>query len=116
MNKLLDAVHVALSSVWANKLRSIMMVAGNVVAVTSIIAVVSLIRGMDAYVSDAIIGEVGAGTFRVERVGFVTDEDEADRAYRRNPIVTMADLRAIASYSERIDRVITETGGPANLT
>jgi putative ABC transport system permease protein len=116
MNPLLDAVRVALSSVWTNKLRSLMMVAGNVVAVTSIIAVVSLIRGMDTYVANAIIGEVGAGTFRVERVGFITDEEEAERAWRRNPIVTMADLRAIASYSDRIDRVMAETGGPANLT
>jgi putative ABC transport system permease protein len=116
MNQLLDAVRVALSSVWTYKLRSLMMVAGNVVAVTSIIAVVSLIRGMDTYVANAIIGEVGAGTFRVERVGFITDEEEAERAWRRNPIVTMTDLRAIATYSDRIDTVMAETGGPANLT
>ena len=116
MNKLTDAVTVALSSVWSNKLRSLMMVLGNVVAVTSIIAVVSLIRGMDTYVANAIIGEVGAGTFRVERVGFVTDEDEAERAWRRNPIVTMADLRAIATYSDRIDTVMAESGSAANLT
>jgi len=116
MNQLLDAVRVALSSVWANKLRSIMMVAGNVVAVTSIIAVVSLIRGMDTYVADAIIGEVGAGTFRVERVGFITDEEESERAWRRNPIVTLADLRAIETYSDRIASVMAEAGGPANLT
>ena len=116
MNKLLDAIRVALSSVWSNKLRSLMMVAGNVVAVTSIIAVVSLIRGMDTYVASAIVGEVGAGTFRVERIGFVTDEDEAERAWRRNPIVTLADLRAIEAFSDRITAVMAETGGPANLT
>ena len=116
MNKLLDAVTVALSSVWSNKLRSLMMILGNVVAVTSIIAVVSLIRGMDTYVASAIIGEVGAGTFRVERVGFVTDEEEAERAWRRNPVVTMADLRAIATYSDRIDTVMAESSGPANLS
>jgi putative ABC transport system permease protein len=116
MNKFLDAVTVALSSVWTNKLRSLMMILGNVVAVTSIIAVVSLIRGMDTYVASAIIGEVGAGTFRVERVGFVTDEEEAERAWRRNPIVTMADLRAVATYSDRIDTVMAESGSAANLT
>jgi putative ABC transport system permease protein len=116
MNQLLDAVTVALSSVWTNKLRSLMMVLGNVVAVTSIIAVVSLIRGMDTYVANAIIGEVGAGTFRIERIGFVTDEEEAERAWRRNPIVTMADLQAVADYSDRIDSVMAETGGAANLT
>ena len=116
MNKLLDAVRVALSSVWTNKLRSLMMVLGNVVAVTSIIAVVSLIRGMDTYVASAIIGEVGAGTFRIERVGFVTDEDEAERMWRRNPQVTMADLRAVQSFSDRIDAVMAETGGGASIT
>ena len=116
MNKFFDALGVALSSVWANKLRSIMMIAGNVVAVTSIIAVVSLIRGMDTYVASAIVGEVGAGTFRIERVGFVTDEEEAERAWRRNPIVTIADLRAIETYSDRIAAVMAESGGPANLT
>ena len=116
MNKLLDAVKVALASVWTNKLRSLMMVLGNVVAVTSIIAVVSLIRGMDTYVASAIIGEVGAGTFRIERVGFVTDEEAAERAWRRNPIVTMADLRAVASYSDRIETVMAEATSPANLS
>lgn len=116
MNKLLDAVGVALSSVWTNKLRSFMMVLGNVVAVTSIIAVVSLIRGMDTYVSDAIIGEVGAGTFKVIRVGFITDEEEEQRARRRNPVVTLADMRAIRSYSELVDAVMSEAGAGANLT
>ena len=116
MNKFLDAVSVALSSIWSNKLRSLMMVLGNIVAVTSIIAVVSLIRGMDTYVAAAIVGEVGAGTFRVERIGFITDEEEEQRARRRNPIVTLADMRAIQSFSDRIDRVMAEAGSASNLT
>jgi putative ABC transport system permease protein len=116
MNKLLDAVSVALSSVWTNKLRSFMMVLGNVVAVTSIIAVVSLIRGMDIYVSNAIIGEVGAGTFKVMRVGFVTNEDDEERARRRNPIVTLADMGAIDEYSDLVDAVMAESASRANIS
>jgi putative ABC transport system permease protein len=116
MNQLLDAVSVALSSVWTNKLRSLMMVLGNVVAVTSIIAVVSLIRGMDTYVADAIVGEVGAGTFRVERLGLITDEEEEERARRRNPIVTVADMQAIRDFSDRVEAVMAEVGSGANLT
>ena len=115
MNKFLDAVVVALSSVWTNKLRSFMMVLGNVVAVTSIIAVVSLIRGMDTYVANAIVGEVGAGTFRVERVGFVTSEEEEERARRRNPDVTLADMQAISAFSDRIDAVMAETTSSAPI-
>ncbi len=116
MNQFLDAIGVALSSVWTNKLRSFMMVLGNVVAVTSIIAVVSLIRGMDSYVSNAIVGEVGAGTFQVERVGFVTNEEEEQRARRRNPIITLADMRAISEFSENISAVMAEMGSGANIS
>jgi putative ABC transport system permease protein len=116
MNKLLDAIGVALSSVWTNKLRSFMMILGNVVAVTSIIAVVSLIRGMDTYVSNAIIGEVGAGTFKVLRVGFVTDEDEEERARRRNPAVTLTDMEAIGEYSDLVDAVMAESGAGGNVS
>ena len=61
MNQIVDAVKIALASIWANKLRSFMMVLGNIVAVMSIIAVVSLIQGMNGYVGDAILSDVGAG-------------------------------------------------------
>ncbi len=43
-----DAAGVALSAIWASKLRSLMTVLGNIVAVTSIVAVVSLIQGLNA--------------------------------------------------------------------
>jgi putative ABC transport system permease protein len=92
------------------------MILGNVVAVTSIIAVVSLIRGMDTYVSNAIIGEVGAGTFKVMRVGFVTDEEQEERARRRNPTVTLSDMRAIDAYSDLVDAVMAESGAGANIS
>jgi putative ABC transport system permease protein len=107
---------LALSSVWANKLRSFMMVLGNIVAVTSIIAVVSLVQGMDTYVADAIIKEVGVGTFRIERVGFVTEREEVDRALRRNPDVTMVDVKAVANFSPAIDAVMAESSDGANIT
>ena len=116
MNQFLDSIGVALSSVWSNKLRSFMMVLGNVVAVTSIIAVVSLIRGMDTYVANAIVGEVGAGTFQVERVGFVTNEEDEQRARRRNPIVTQKDMRAISEFSTNVSAVMAEMRSGTNIT
>ena len=54
MNKYLDAAGIALSAIWGAKLRSLMTVLGNIVAVMSIIAVVSLIQGMNVYVTEAI--------------------------------------------------------------
>src|SRR5436190_10354497 len=115
MTQIFESVMLALSSVWANKLRSFMMVLGNIVAVTSIIAVVSLIQGMDKYVSDAIIKDVGAGTFRIEKIGFITDEEEQQKAWRRNPDVTMLDARAVETFSPTIDAVMAESGANANV-
>ena len=50
MSPLLDSILIALRAIWANKLRSFMTVLGNIVAVTSIITVVSLIQGLNATV------------------------------------------------------------------
>jgi putative ABC transport system permease protein len=117
MTQILDAIGIALSSIWVNKIRSIMMVLGNIVAVTSIIAVVSLLQGMNTYVSDAIMKDVGVGTFKVDKVGVVTDEDEERIAWRRNPDVTMLDARAIESFDQQlIDAVMAESYARANIT
>jgi putative ABC transport system permease protein len=116
MTAIFDAVTLALSSIWAHKLRSFMMVLGNIVAVTSIIAVVSLIQGMDTYVTNAILRDVGVGTFKIDKVGFVTDEEEEQRAWRRNPDVTVRDVRAVESFSDTISAVMAEAGARANIS
>ena len=41
----LEAILLALGAIWAHKLQSLLTVLGNIVAVTSIIAVVTLIQG-----------------------------------------------------------------------
>jgi len=115
MNQLLDAIAIALSAIWANKLRSFMMVLGNIVAVTSIIAVVSLIQGMNSYVSDAIVRDVGIGTFRLDREGVITSQADWERAMRR-PRVTLDEARAIRSWSPLISSVMAELGGQTTVT
>ena len=52
-----EGVHVAFRSLWAYKLRTFLTVLGNIVAVTSVIAVVSLIDGMDLFVRQEIADE-----------------------------------------------------------
>jgi len=114
MNQLFDAIGIAISAIWANKLRSFMMVLGNIVAVTSIIAVVSLIQGMNSYVSDAIVRDVGVGTFRVDREGVITSQAEWERAMRR-PKITLDEARAIRSFSPLISSVMAEMGGQTKI-
>jgi putative ABC transport system permease protein len=114
MNQFLDAITIAITSIWANKLRSFMMVLGNIVAVTSIIAVVSLIQGMNSYVSDAIVRDVGIGTFRVDREGVITSQADWEKAMRR-PKITLDEARAIRSFSPLISSVMAELGGQTNV-
>ena len=117
MHQFLEAASIALHAIWANKLKSFLTVLGNIVAVTSIIAVVSLLQGMNNYVSDAIMKDVGAGTFKVDKIGVITDDEEERIAWRRNPDVTMLDARAIESFdSQLIDAVMAESYARANVT
>ena len=74
-----------------------MTVLGNIVAVTSIIAVVSLIQGLNAAVQDAILSQAGADSFSVQQFPMAFSEDEFDRM-RGNPRITAADADAIKRY------------------
>ena len=106
MSKIFEAIRLALDSVWSHKLRSLLTVLGNIVAVTSIIAVVALIRGMNAKVSDVIVSEAGADAFMIQRVGIIADEDEAERARRLNPRITVRDADAIRRLSTGVSAVM----------
>ena len=51
MSQIFESMKLALSSIWANKLRSLLTLLGNIVAVSSIITVVSLITGVNGAVT-----------------------------------------------------------------
>ncbi|MCR4373931.1 MAG: ABC transporter permease [Acidobacteria bacterium] len=105
MGQFLEAASIALQAIWSNKLRSFLTVLGNIVAVTSIIAVVSLVQGLNASVSDSITSQVGADTFMVRRTGPTRTEEEQLRA-AGNPRVTLDDAAAIRAASPRIQLVM----------
>jgi len=84
MNKLFESALIALAAIWAAKLRSLMTVLGNIVAVTSIIAVVSLIQGLNASVKDAILNQAGADSFNIQQFPVTRSDDEFERV-RNNP-------------------------------
>jgi putative ABC transport system permease protein len=110
-----EAVVLALGAIWANKLRSFLTVLGNIVAVTSIIAVVSLIQGMNAMVSDAIVSRVGGDAFAIERTGVTRTDDELERV-RSNPLVTLKDAEAIRRHATLVDTVMARANAQGNLT
>src|SRR5918912_1344870 len=101
MNQFIEAAMIALGAIWANKLRSFLTVLGNIVAVTSIIAVVSLVQGMNTYVSDAIVSGVGADNFTIQRMPIIRTAEDEERV-RNNPRVRMEEGTAVRKFSENI--------------
>ncbi len=116
MNQLFESAKIALAAIWASKLRSFMTVLGNIVAVTSIIAVVSLIQGLNASVKQAILNQAGADSFSIQRYPITRSDDEFDKV-RSNPVITLNDLRAIRRYDpDGIEAVMADNQANARIT
>ena len=115
MNQLLDSAGIALAAIWSAKLRSLMTVLGNIVAVTSIIAVVSLIQGLNASVKDAILSQAGADSFGVQQFPRTFSEEESDRN-RYNPRLTAADAQSIKRHSPLASAVMLESSASARMS
>src|SRR5438034_5676418 len=115
MTKFLESAAMALSAIWAAKLRSFMTVLGNIVAVTSIIAVVSLIEGLNASVKQAILNQAGADSFSIQQFPITRSDEERDK-FRNNPRITAQDARAIVRYGDTISAVMLESTGSTRVT
>ncbi len=115
MQQFLEAAGIALQAIWANKLRSLLTVLGNIVAVTSIIAVVSLVQGLNASVQEAIQSQFAPDAFTVSsQPTRVSTEEERLRAMS-NPRLTMAEADAIRASSPRIGMVMAESRASAEM-
>jgi putative ABC transport system permease protein len=107
VSQIFESVRLALASIWANKLRSMLTLLGNIVAVSSIITVVALITGVNAAVTDAIVSDLGADSFTIQRMGITQNEDDFERM-RNNPLVTMQDADAIKRFATSVQSIMAQ--------
>src|SRR5262245_56811629 len=115
MNKFVESALIALDAIWTAKLRSFMTVHGNIVAVTSNIAVVSLIQGLNASVKTAILNQAGADSFNIQQFPITRSDEEFDKV-RGNPRILLADLRAIRRYSDLAGAFMADAGAGGRIT
>jgi putative ABC transport system permease protein len=92
--KFLEAIMLALQSLWANKLRSILTLLGVVIAVASLIMVVTLTNGAKAFVTNKV-NAYGGSVVTVSKMPqtFMTIEEYLSFQKRRD--VTFDDYRTI---------------------
>ncbi len=90
-----EAIRIALLSLWANKLRSILTLLGVVIGVAAVIAVVTFVNGINGYVAEKIFN-LGANSFIISKQpNVVTDVDEFIEANKHKDL-TMDEYRAVA--------------------
>src|SRR6267143_2954981 len=94
-----DAIRLAFQTIRAQKLKSVFSIVGVFIGVMFLIAVVSVVQGMNRYMTDKFAGTIlGVNTFRLRQfpdvqLGNVTDSTW--RVCRRRPRVTYEDAQAV---------------------
>ncbi|HUP19239.1 MAG TPA: ABC transporter permease [Gemmatimonadota bacterium] len=103
-----EALVSALQSLRANKLRAFLTLLGIIVAVTSIIAVVTVIQGLNSKVTEVITGR-GSDVFILDRIG-TSDifNPQAMLEAQRRPELTEDDAEALASQGVNLLYVAAE--------
>jgi putative ABC transport system permease protein len=91
-----EAFRIAVQSLWANKLRSVLTLLGVVIGVASVIAVVTLVNGANTYVATKI-NKQGADVFTIsQQPAFITDYNEYLRDQKRK-VISLDEYRTVQS-------------------
>jgi putative ABC transport system permease protein len=89
-----EAIRIALLSLWANKLRSVLTLLGVVIGVAAVIAVVTFVNGINGYVAEKVFN-LGADVFIISKMpNVITDADQFIEGNKRKDI-TMEHYQAI---------------------
>jgi putative ABC transport system permease protein len=96
----IEAVRIALQSLWANKLRSVLTLLGVVMGVAAVIAVVTFVNGINGYFAEKVFN-LGADVFIVFKVSpAVTNVDHYLEGEKRKDL-TMEDYQAVLEACKR---------------
>src|SRR5215510_4908569 len=95
--KFLESVTLALSAIFAHKLRSFLTLLGIIFGVATVIVVVSLIEGFNKYFNDKI-ADLGSNAFVVNKMGIVTSLQEWMERNKKNKDIKLDDFHAIKEH------------------
>jgi putative ABC transport system permease protein len=103
-----ETMRLALDALRAHKLRSFLTLLGVILAVTTLVSVMSVIAGLNLYIADRV-ANLGANVFVIDRFGIITSRDEWVKAQKR-PLITLEEFerfrdssrlaKAVAGYDQ----------------
>src|SRR5450432_4381126 len=88
-----ETFRLALDALRAHKLRSFLTLLGVILAVLTLVTVMSVVAGLNFYVADRV-ANLGANVFLVDRFGIITSQDAWIKAQKR-PLVTLEEYERL---------------------
>ena len=98
-----STIWLAMDTLRAHKLRSFLTLLGVILAVSTLVGVMSVIEGLNLWVSEKV-ANLGAGVFGVDRFGVITSFEAWVKAQKRPP-VRMEEYEALRDGMEMAQRV-----------
>src|ERR1700683_2269048 len=109
--ELTEAVKIALQSLWANKLRSILTLMGVMIGVAAVIMVITLVNGANQFVATKVYG-YGADVFPPSKHPAVTFTSAEYNKYQKRKDLKIDDYREVAAKCKDC----ASTGAMASVT
>jgi putative ABC transport system permease protein len=89
-----EAIAIAIASVKANKLRSVLTILGVVIGIASVIAVVAITDGLDRYMADKVLA-LGTKSFTVQKFPDIVVSFEQFREFNKRKDLVLRDIELI---------------------
>jgi len=91
-----EAIKIALQSLWANKLRSILTLMGVMIGVAAVIMVITLVNGANQFVATKVYG-YGADVFTASKQPSVVFSDAERNKFQKRKDLKIDDYREVAA-------------------
>ena len=101
-----ETLKLSLDALRAHKLRSFLTLLGVILAVTTLVVVMSVISGLNLYVADRV-ANLGANVFIVDRFGIITSQDQWVKAQKR-PLLTLEEFERLRDNMKLATAVAAE--------
>ena len=110
---MLETLRLSLDALRAHKLRSFLTLLGVILAVTTLVVVMSVVAGLNFYVADRI-ANLGANVFVLNRFGIITSNDAFVKAQKR-PLITTEELASLKANMRTASQVAALLGTTSDI-
>jgi putative ABC transport system permease protein len=109
----IETFKLSLDALRAHKLRSFLTLLGVILAVTTLVVVMSVVNGLTFYVADKA-ANLGANVYVLTRFGIITSNDEWIKAQKR-PLVTMDEFAKLKEGMHTTSQIAAVLGTSSDV-